>query len=471
MLFTEFRYLIFFAVVFVAYWAMRSNTKRKVWLLAASYAFYGSWDWRFLGLIILSTVIDYVLGARLALAPTHEKKRALIITSVVVNLGILGFFKYFNFFAGSFVDLAAAFGLHVDRFVLNVVLPVGVSFYTFQSLSYTIDIYRGRTQPAKSFLDFAVAVAFFPHLVAGPIMRARDYLGQLQTPKRFADVDIRWALVLFLLGFFKKACVSDLLSPYADAFFSNPSAFGALDAWLGTGCYAAQIYCDFSGYSDMGIASAGMLGYRLCTNFNAPYLATDITDFWRRWHISLSSWLRDYLYIPLGGNRKGRVAAHLNLMITMLLGGLWHGASWNFVLWGAMHGLALVVHKEWTRLRGAPADAGGSVFGWALTMLWVLLAWVPFRAPTLGATWLVFKMMGGRVAPGHGALVSSGAVAELLAAVGVLFALHYVTHRGLVAEWWRQVRSRPFAVAYAAAWAVALALKPVGYVPFIYFQF
>ncbi len=472
MLFTELRYLAFFIVAFGVYWALRSNTKRKVWLLCASYYFYGSWDWRFLSLIMLSTLIDYVLGARMAREDRPRQLRMLVIVSVVVNLTILGFFKYFNFFVGSFVDASAALGLHVHRVTLEVVLPVGVSFYTFQSLSYTIDIYRRQIKPAKSLLDFAVAVAFFPHLVAGPIMRARDYLHQLDTPKAWREVDVRWALILFIGGFFKKACISDNISPYVDQFYANPANFGVVDAWLATVMYATQIYCDFSGYTDMAIASAGMLGYRLADNFDAPYLSTTITDFWRRWHMSLSSWLRDYLYIPLGGNRAGRWSAHRNLMLTMLLGGLWHGASWNFLLWGGMHGGALVVHKEWTRWRTArgwrpmPPALGG-----LLTLVWVLLAWVPFRAPGFRASGAALTALAGGGVSSATLTGSAHASLALGAALAGAYALHLATYHGWVAEWWRRVPSRRFVMVYALAWTTALALKPVGYVPFIYFQF
>lgn len=343
MIFTEFRFFVFAAIVLAIYWAIPTDKYRKGWLLLVSYFFYGMWDWRFLSLIFLSTGVDYAVGLAMEAQSDEKKKRWLLILSLAVNLGVLGYFKYWNFFVDSFADAAGSMGLTVDPILLDIILPVGISFYTFQTLSYTLDIYRGSLRATRSLLDFSLFVAFFPQLVAGPIVRARDFLHQLDRKRAWAEVDLRWALTLFLLGFFKKACVADNLAPYVDGFFENPALYGTIDSWLATLMYSAQIYCDFSGYSDMAIAMAGLMGYRLTENFNAPYFASDIADFWRRWHISLSSWLRDYLYISLGGNRGGQLRTYRNLILTMLLGGLWHGASWNFVLWGAIHGVSLAL--------------------------------------------------------------------------------------------------------------------------------
>ena len=264
---------------------------------------------------------------------------------------------------------------------LSIVLPVGISFYTFQTLSYSIDIYAGRLQPQKSLLDLATFVAFFPQLVAGPIVRAADFLPQLAIARSFSQVNVRACLILFMVGFFKKACVSDNLAPIVDRYFSAPETYNALSSWIGVLSYTVQIYCDFSGYSDMAIACAGLLGYELCVNFDFPYLASSITDFWRRWHISLSTWLKDYLYIPLGGNRGGQLFTYRNLMLTMVLGGLWHGAAWTFVVWGALHGGALIAHKEWKKLmtsRAAATKPKNSLWPILLTFYWVCITWVFF---------------------------------------------------------------------------------------------
>ncbi|MEN8445884.1 MAG: MBOAT family O-acyltransferase, partial [Cyanobacteria bacterium J06555_13] len=350
MIFTELRFLLFFAVVFGIYWSLQRNGWRKAWILLCSYAFYGAWDWRFLSLIIGSTLVDYIVGLQLGKEETAPGiRRRWLMLSLVVNLGALAFFKYANFFATSAVGFFGWLGVPVNSVTLNVVLPVGISFYTFQTLSYSLDIYARRLAPRKSLLDLATFVAFFPQLVAGPIVRASDFLPQLERSRTFSQINVRACLTLFLTGFFKKACVSDNLAPIVDRFFADPASFDALSAWIGVFSYTTQIYCDFSGYSDMAIACAGLLGYELCINFNFPYFASSVTDFWRRWHISLSTWLKDYLYIPLGGNRGGQLFTYRNLLITMVLGGLWHGAAWTFVVWGALHGGALVVHREWRR--------------------------------------------------------------------------------------------------------------------------
>ena len=352
MLFVEFRFLLFFLGAFLVYWTLGNGTARKAWLLLCSYVFYAAWDWRFLGLVLASTLIDYFVGRGLSRERRPKIRTALVLTSVVGNLGILGFFKYWNFFAQSGGELFDWLGIPYHPQVLSsLVLPVGISFYTFQTLSYSIDVYRGKLQPTRSLLDLALFVGFFPQLVAGPIVRASKFLPQLGRIHVFEQIEFRRWLVLFLVGFFKKACISDNLAPIVDRYFAQPEAYTALAAWTAVLFFAVQIYCDFSGYSDMAIACAGMLGYRLGENFDAPYLASNITAFWRRWHISLSSWLRDYLYIPLGGNRGSRLTMYRNILLTMILGGLWHGARWNFVIWGALHGIALIAHKEWQRRR------------------------------------------------------------------------------------------------------------------------
>lgn len=466
MIFTEYRFLFFFALVFAVRWLLRDLRWQKLWLLLCSYVFYAAWDWRFLSLIWISTLVDYLVGIRLGDSADPVVRKRWITLSVVINLGILGVFKYFNFFAGTLVSVLGFLGLPVSFHVLKIVLPVGISFYTFQTMSYSLDVYRGSLKPTRNLLDLALFVGFFPQLVAGPIVRASAFLPQLRVSARLRDVDFRSSLVLFLSGFFKKACVSDNISPFVDRFFASPDEFNALSAWVATLLYAAQIYCDFSGYSEMAIATARMLGYDLGDNFNFPYFATSIRDFWRRWHISLSTWLRDYLYISLGGSRGSRLFTLRNLMLTMLLGGLWHGASWNFVIWGGLHGAALVLHRLWEPMgRKLPRFVGG-VLGFALTFWWVNLAWVFFRAPSLGQAWsisrsFVFFRDAGADSLGPGLL-------WLLTGLAALHIAGFLSHRGM---WWRDLPGWAFAAGYGLLVAVALALTHPSAQPFIYFQF
>jgi len=477
-LFVELRFLLFFVLVFAVHWALRNSTARKTWLLLCSYVFYAAWDWRFLGLIVASTLLDYGVGLGLARARRRRVRIALLLASLSGNLGILGFFKYWNFFAQSGGVLLSWLGIPYHPWLLSsLVLPVGISFYTFQTLSYSIDVFREKLEPTRSLLDLALFVGFFPQLVAGPIVRAAAFLPQLATTPLFARVEFRRWLLLFLVGFVKKACVSDNLAPIADQYFAQPGAFTALAAWTAILFFSIQIYCDFSGYSDMAIACAGLLGYRLCDNFDSPYLASNITAFWRRWHMSLSSWLRDYLYIPLGGSHGSLLATYRNIMITMLLGGLWHGARWNFVIWGALHGLALIAHKEWIRLRPHPLtsrSAWASAAGTLSTFWWVCLAWIFFR--TAGASpapftedlqkaWVVFKAFVLLDAPGSADL--SGSLWWVLP----LAVVHILAHRRHGIHTIERMPDWAFAGAYGLVFSFVLAFVSTEYQPFIYFQF
>ena len=472
MLFVEFVFLPFFLTVFAVHWLLPSQTARKLWLLATSYCFYGSWDWRFLALLLGSTLLDYSVGR--GLERPGAPRRLLIACSLAGNLGLLGFFKYFNFFVDSAVDVLAQLGVHAHRPTLQIVLPVGISFYTFQTLSYGLDVYFRRLRATRSLLDFATFVAFFPQLVAGPIVRASVFLPQLAEKKTLASVDVRRALLLFLIGFFKKACVSDTLAPYIDSYFSSPQHYDAGSAWIAVLAYTAQLYCDFSGYSDMAIACAWLLGYELCANFARPYFARNLVEFWRRWHISLSSWLRDYLYVPLGGNRAGRVRTYRNLMLTMLLGGLWHGAAWTFVIWGGLHGLGLCAlrlrdeHLPWLRLPSSWPAQVRTALGVAATFWFWSLSLVPFRSQgaenmlTTARSYLTLH------SPGTASL--SPRLFLLLAAFG---ALHWLAHvRGeRLARSWRALPDWAFCVGLGASAAVLLWVVPPNSRPFIYFQF
>ena len=470
MIFTEPRFLLFFAAVFAAFWALDSRRAQKLLLLAASYAFYAAWDWRFLSLILASTLIDYTAALRIEARDERRERaprpRAWLIASLTANLGLLGVFKYFGFFVESAIALGSSLGVAMSRPTLEIVLPVGISFYTFQTMSYTIDVYRRQLEARRSLLDVALFVAFFPQLVAGPIVRARDFLPQLAARVPFASIAVRPLLLLFLAGYFKKACVSDnIASAAVDPFFADPAAFTAASAWLAIALYAVQIYCDFSGYSDMAIASAGLLGFDLGRNFEFPYLARNVREFWQRWHISLSTWLRDYLYISLGGNRGGRLRTLRNLLLTMTLGGLWHGAAWRFVMWGALHGAALGAQRELGRRHGSRRPLLPAPAAILLTFGWTTILWIPFRAVDLESASVILRST---------LLFSSPGAGRIDAAWWILFALlaaaHVLAYRGAG----RRLGALPawaFAPAYGAAAALALLFVRMEALPFIYFQF
>lgn len=343
MLFTELQFWVFFLIVGALYVVLPHKGQNRM-LLVASYVFYGAWDWRFLSLILLSTFVDYFIGAAMGREANDVRRRRLLSLSLAVNLGMLGVFKYLGFFVDSFQALLGNMGYAADPFVLSIVLPVGISFYTFQTLSYTIDIYRRDLEPSRDFFDFALFVAFFPQLVAGPIERAKNLLPNISQPRQLSWDAFRRGAVLCLLGLVKKVVIADGLAPAVEAVYAHPDP-SRLDIILATWAFAIQIYCDFSGYTDIARGVAKMLGFHLMRNFAQPYFAADPQEFWRRWHISLSSWLRDYLYISLGGNRGGPGKTYRNLMATMTLGGLWHGAAWNFALWGVYQGALLAVHR------------------------------------------------------------------------------------------------------------------------------
>ena len=396
MLFNTLQFWLFFALVLGAYAALfalgtRARRAQNVLLLAASYLFYAGWDWRFLGLLVVSTSADWLLARAIAREATQAGARRWVALSVTLNLLFLGFFKYFNFFVESAAALLRAVGLPGLDAHLHVILPVGISFYTFQSMSYIVDVYRREIAPADDPLDFALFVAFFPHMVAGPIMHSRDLLPQMQQARRLRWDEMQSGFHLALWGLFKKVVVADNLATIANPIFAREHGFGPGVVHLGALCFAFQIYCDFSGYTDVARGVARIMGFRLMDNFHHPYFATCVTDFWRRWHISLSTWLRDYLYVPLGGNRGTPARTYRNLGLTMLLGGLWHGAAWNFVLWGAYQGLLLVAERlvggrrlvvDLRDLSTWPARLLG-VARVLATFHFVCLGWIFFRAEGL----------------------------------------------------------------------------------------
>ncbi|OIQ18373.1 MAG: membrane-bound O-acyltransferase family protein [Bacteriovorax sp. MedPE-SWde] len=344
MLFSSFEFPVFFALVYLLYIVL-THRYQNILLLVASYFFYGCWSEKFLTLIFLSTVIDFFTGHEIYKSKEKTRKKLFLMISVFSNLGMLAFFKYFNFFAENLHFLLESVGLSANITTLNIILPVGISFYTFQTMSYTIDIYRGTLKPTEKFLDFAVFVAFFPQLVAGPIERASHLLPQIEKIRKIRLSDIERGLWLIARGYIKKVVLADNLAPYAMELFSQPEGKYGFEVMLGIYAFAFQIYGDFSGYTDIARGISRLMGFDLMENFKRPYFAVSPSDFWRRWHISLSTWLRDYLYIPLGGNKLGKLNTYRNLMITMVLGGVWHGAAWNFVLWGIYHGGLLAIHR------------------------------------------------------------------------------------------------------------------------------
>jgi D-alanyl-lipoteichoic acid acyltransferase DltB (MBOAT superfamily) len=381
-LFNSTIFIAFFATVYPLYLLLRRHLKaQNLLLLVASYVFYGAWDWRFLFLLALSTLIDYYAALRIHDSDDAGQRKRFLIVSMVSNLTLLGFFKYFNFFQESLVRLLNVVGMQPDWVTLNVILPVGISFYTFQSMSYAIDVYRRHLTPTRSLVDFALFVALFPQLVAGPIERATHLLPQIIRPRRVLAEEVNAGLYLILLGYFKKVVVADHLAINANTIFNQYESFHGLDLALGTLAFTFQIYGDFSGYSDIARGISKLMGFELMVNFREPYLASNPSDFWTRWHISLSTWLRDNLYIPLGGNRRGAARTYRNLALTMVLGGLWHGAAWNFVIWGAYHGALLIAYRLASGY-GLREPAGRLSLAARIAVMFVLtnIGWILFRA-------------------------------------------------------------------------------------------
>jgi alginate O-acetyltransferase complex protein AlgI len=470
-LFNTAEFLVFFIAVLLLYRALPHRGQNWM-LLAASYVFYGWWDWRFLALIAASTVLDWTLA--LAIERARERKgeaaaRRGIILSIVANLTILGFFKYFNFFIDSAEQVLRTFGYEGSTWTLRIILPVGISFYTFHSMSYTIDVYRGELRASRSLLDFALFVAFFPQLVAGPIERATHLLPQVQRPRTVTWTDWEEGLLLFALGLFRKVAVADPAGVIADGYFAEPAAYSSVQLSVGVLLYALQIYNDFAGYSDMARGSARLMGFSLMRNFRHPYFATSFSDFWRRWHISLSGWLRDYLYIPLGGNRKGRLRTHLNLMLTMLLGGLWHGANWTFVVWGGLHGSYLIAEHALGRRISASRTGGwmraAQRLAAAIVVFFLVnVAWLFFRAPDFATAGLYLERL---------LAFTSGAEGALLPLLVLTAYTLFIDVPQAVADDEYVFLNWPVYRRAVAATAVVLVLLASGTTnaPFIYFQF
>jgi alginate O-acetyltransferase complex protein AlgI len=469
MLFVELRFFVFFAIVLAVYWGLRTNNARKNFILLASYYFYGSWDWRFAGMLFVLSTGDWFFALRLSDTDDRRARKFYVTSSLVMNLSVLAFFKYFHFFVGSAIIFAEQLRFHLSSPTLRIILPVGVSFFTFQSLSYTIDVYRREIPPVRSLRDYLMFSSFFPQLVAGPIVRPKYFVPQMVEKRRISLHEVKGFLYLFLLGYIKKVCIADNVSPYVDRVFNNPAHFSGFASITAVWLYTIQIFCDFSGYSDMAIAVAGLIGYKLVLNFDAPYLAVSIQDFWRRWHISLSTWIRDYIYISLGGRSKtNRLITYRNNMITMLAGGLWHGAAWTFVAWGGAHGGGQVVHQEFKRaLPLVPKqEPWRRIFGWFVTINFVCLCWILFRSANFSTALLMTKRY---------LFLDRGGTETIpvwLAFLGPALLLGQWAMRRFKFEAYTCSLALPrFAFLYGTVWAFALSMLPLGYRPFIYFQF
>jgi alginate O-acetyltransferase complex protein AlgI len=465
-LFPTVQFAIFFCVVLTASWALMPHPRAwKPFILTASYVFYAAANWRFCALLAALTIANQV-AARLIDRVRDDPRRSkqILAAAVVIDLGVLGVFKYYGFFVEDIGDLLDAAGLGLPLPLLSLALPIGVSFFTFQAISYVVDVRRGVIPPA-SLLDFAIYLTFFPHLVAGPIVRAREFIPQLATPRKRSDVAVGAAVTLIAVGLVKKVAIADYLArEVVDPVFAVPQAYSAQDVVLASYAYAAQIYCDFSGYTDIAIGLALLMGFVFPQNFDRPYISLSLREFWRRWHITLSRYLRDFLYIPLGGNRKGRARTYVNLMITMTLGGLWHGAAWTFVLWGALHGAGLSVEHAVGDRRLARIP---SWLRWFVVLHVVVLGWILFRSPDLEA---VREFLSRLAHPGAATLWTAPVVLAVLA----VFAVQAVPRdwRQRVRGWVQRRHPVTLGLGLASVILVVGATVPSqGVPPFIYFQF
>ena len=457
----------FFCSVFI-YWRLPSEHGKRLFLTLASVFFYGFWDARYVALMAFVIAVAYAAGRLMEGSNSERTRKILLFVAVALHLSVLLFFKYFDFFADSSAQLSLALGLGVSISRLDLVLPIGISFYTFHAISYTVDVFRRKVVAERDPVRIALYISFFPQLIAGPIVRSTFFLPQMRIPKVRDAEQLAAGLKSFALGFVFKTVLADNLATVADPVFADPGAWNVQALWIGALAYYGQIYFDFAGYSLMAIGAAAWFGYTLPDNFLWPYTASSVTEFWRRWHVSLSTWLRDYLYIPLGGGRRGRWVMYGSLWVTMLLGGLWHGASWNFVIWGALHGFALCVHKTWRELRGGPTDDRFHVPGWLLTQLWVLFAWVFFRCQEFDTA---FEFVAGMLGLRESTDSQQQLPVFLIAVITTVLLVDSLAGR------WRKVLPSVsvspggYAAVIGCVFALALWLIPLTAVPFIYFQF
>ena len=466
MVFNSYTFIAFFAIMLVLHNLPISWRAKKVNLLLASYIFYAAWNPPFILLLWLSTVVDFFVGRALYTQPNIHKRRLLLVISLIGNLGMLCFFKYGGFILENFVHLTNLLGVDFHPAKPNIILPAGISFYTFTTLCYTIDMFKKKSKPVKSMLDFALFVTFFPHLVAGPIVRPPQLVPQFETPHKATRQQLLDGLFLLSLGLFMKVvCADTLLSGASDMIFGSAGLMGPLDAWTGVLAFSGQIFFDFAGYSTSAIGVAMCLGFILPQNFVYPYAAIGFSDFWRRWHVTLSAWLRDYLYIPLGGNREGKFRTYINIMITMLIGGLWHGANWTFVAWGGLHGVYLWVEKairdSRAKISAAPTDGSpapviatasfgpdltgkrpaGFLYA-LLTFLLICVTWVFFRSPTFTEAWRLLHSMIGQAPPSGPPLLATATIIKVGVVIGLMLIFHWVMRNTTVLKttgkmpWW-----------------------------------
>lgn len=476
MLFPTIQFAAFFVVVLTASWLLMPRPARwKLFMLVASYVFYGAWDWRFMSLLAGSTVVNQFAAMQLAGTTSEKSRRRVLVGAVAANLGVLAWFKYYGFFISSLTNALEPVGIQPPLPLLQIVLPVGISFFTFQALSYVIDVYRSEIEPAAP-IDFAVYLSFFPQLVAGPIVRATEFLPQLRARRDPRKVDGARAFGLIIGGLFKKVVVANTLATQiVDPVFAGPDQFSALEILLAVYGYAVQIYADFSGYTDIAIGVALLLGFSFPRNFNAPYTAMSLQDFWRRWHMTLSRWLRDYLYVPLGGSHGSRTATYRNVVITMVLGGLWHGAAWTFVTWGALHGLCLAAerwhnerrsHRE-PSLATPEGGPGSRALRRLVTFHIVCIGWMFFRADSVATVGTLLARM--VTAWGPAPLVTPVVVALVALGIGVQYVPRDFGVR--LESAFSRLRPAYMAVGLGLSLLAIDALSPLGIAPFIYFQF
>ncbi len=474
MLFNSLTFVVFFSIVLSLYWSVGSWSARKNLLLVASYIFYGAWNPPFALLLFATSALDYYLGARIAAAEGSKRRHSWLLLSLVVNLSMLGFFKYGNFFLENFEWLLNHAGIVYKAPHLDIFLPIGISFYTFHSLSYTLDVYRGATKPTRSLRDFLLAVSFFPQLVAGPIVRAADFLPQCEVAPKPHTSRMIWGLFLLTFGIFEKVVLADtLMSGPANKVFNFPGPIQALDAWIGVVGFSGQIFFDFAGYSFCAIGAALCLGFHLKNNFNFPYSAVGFSDFWRRWHISLSTFLRDYLYIPMGGNRVSKLRIGLNVIIVMFIGGLWHGAGWTFVVWGLIHGIYLVLEQVLSRIFRGQVWTQNSCIQFVLmliTYVAVCIAWCFFRAADFTSCLHLIGSMFGGASQIANAILSNREIYQVGLVAGAMLSVHWYFRSSSLES---IVRKVPVGV-LVASWTVMLCLIILNQGDgnaFIYFKF
>ncbi len=469
MLFNSIDFAVFLPIVFLLYWfvANKHLHLRNAFLLVVSYIFYGWWDWRFLSLIFFSSFVDFFVGLGLAKIENQARRRLLLIVTLCTNFGLLGFFKYYNFFAESFVEAFSLMGQSFNPHTLNIILPVGISFYTFQTMSYTLDIYKREFQPTRDPIAFFAFVSFFPQLVAGPIERAANLLPQFYEKKEFQYALASQGLKKMLWGLFMKVAVADRLSLYVEAIYNHAELHTGLSFMVATAFFAIQIYCDFAGYSLMAIGCAEMFGFKLMENFRRPYFATSFKEFWSRWHISLSTWFRDYVYIPLGGNRGSKFRTNANLFTTFVVSGLWHGANWTFVVWGGIHGLLQIGEKSLSKMVRFTLPRVAKI---ALVFIITCFTWVFFRAATVSDAWHIVVTM--VTAPGSEIHIGDkGIFAFSIMSILILFTIDFIN------EYWPQVDFMNHPAAYVRVGTVTLLIIYIVSLgvfdgsQFIYFQF